>query len=202
VDGKPNRGALWPRQGACRLCGEVRALCRSHIIPKFVGDWMRDTGGGGRLRTSDAPDRLVEDLPTRHMLCLECEARFNRFETEVCNRLFLPLHSREHDRFRYGPSFTLFAVSVVWRALILLRTERRLQQALEDEPGAIEAAEEAWRSFLLGERRAPAPHAVHTLPMDIPIELDTSGLSPYWARFVCGFPASEVGTGTAVATCW
>src|SRR5207249_10441572 len=47
----------------------------SHVIPKFVGDWLRDTGVTRRLRGSEAPNKLVEDLEWRHMLCESCEAR-------------------------------------------------------------------------------------------------------------------------------
>jgi len=183
----PNLAELWPPTGACGLCGTVGQLCRSHIIPKFVGDWLRRTGITGRLRSSKVPDRLVQDLAWRYLLCAECEARFNRFESEVCERIFLPLHNRQQDRFRYGRAFTMFAVSVVWRALVLLRREGRLA-AFDEAPGSVDAAETTWRAFLLGESRTPAPNVIHALPMDIPVDLNTSELSPYWGRFVLRSP--------------
>lgn len=162
-------------------------MCCSHIIPKFVGDWLRRTGVTGRLRSSKVPGRLVQDLEWRYLLCAHCEARFNQFETEVCERIFLPLHDRKQDRFRYGRAFNLFAVSVVWRALVLMRREGRLQ-AFDETPGGIDATESMWRAFLLGARRTPAPNVVHVFPMDVPVDLKTSELSPYWARFVLRTP--------------
>lgn len=184
---RENPADLWPSSGACYLCGEVGTLCRSHIIPKFVGDWLRQTGVTGRLRSSQAPDRLVQDLAWRYMLCAKCEEQFSRFESDVCERIFRPLHGRTAERFRYGPSFARFAVSVVWRALVVLRREGRLQ-GFDQCPGCVDAAENTWRGFLSGHATTPAPHVVHALPLDIPSNLDTTGLSPSWGRFVLRTP--------------
>lgn len=187
MDQRSSLAELWPPSGACALCETEGPLCRSHIIPKFVGDWLRQTGVTGRLRSSKVPDRLVQDLEWRYLLCADCEGRFNRFETEVCERIFLPLHDRQQDRFRYGPAFSSFAVAAVWRVLVLMRREGRVN-AFDQAPGSIDAAESTWRAFLLRERRTPAPHVVHAFPMDVPVDLDTSELSPYWARFVLRTP--------------
>jgi hypothetical protein len=156
----------WPRRGQCYLCGTAGALCRSHIIPKFVGDWLRATNGTGRLRDTAAPNRLIEDLPWRHMLCADCEQLFARVEAETCARIFLPLHERQSERFRYGPTFLQFAVSVLWRSLIFLRVEGRLGP-LGDLP-EIASAERVWREFLLGHVPTVAPHDVHAFHIDAP----------------------------------
>jgi hypothetical protein len=152
-------------------------------MPKFVGAWLRDTNVTGRLRSNKVPNKLIQDLEWCYMLCAACEGRFSVFEGEVCQSIFLPIHERRQDRFRYGPSFTRFAVSVAWRALVALRREGGLGH-LNEISVAVEAAEVAWRGFLLEERSTPAPHVVHALPMDVPTNLKTEGLSPHFARFV------------------
>ncbi len=189
--GSVNRAALWPEHGPCLLCRTVGPLCRSHIMPKFVGDWLRETNVTGRLRSNKAPNRLIQDLEWRYMLCAPCEGRFSVFEGEVCQNIFLPIHERRQDRFRYGPSFARFAVSVAWRALVVLMREGglgHLNEILRD----VEAAEVGWREFLLERRSTPAPRVVHALPMDVPTNLDTEGISPHYSRFVLRTPA--VGT--------
>ena len=183
-----NKAELWPATGACYLCGTIGQLCRSHIIPKFVGDWLRRTNVTGRLRTNKIPNKLVEDLEWRYLLCEQCEGHFNRFETEVCERIFLPIHERKEDRFRYGPSFARFVISVVWRGLVVLRREGGLGH-LNEMSGDVERAERAWREFLLGGRATPAPHIVHALPLDVPTNLDTAGRSPHFARFLLRMPS-------------
>jgi hypothetical protein len=83
----------WPRQAKCRLCGGEGSLGRSHIIPKFVGEWLKATNGSGRLRDSANPNRLIQDITWRYMLCTDCEERFAKVEAGACTRIFMPLHA-------------------------------------------------------------------------------------------------------------
>src|SRR4051794_39894070 len=115
-------------------------------MPKFVGDWLRDSNVTGRLRSNKAPNKLIQDLEWRYMLCASCEERFSGCEGEVCQNIFLPIHERRQDRFRYGSSFARFAVSVAWRALVALKREAGLGR-LNEIPDAVDAAEVAWREF-------------------------------------------------------
>src|SRR5262245_26366717 len=109
----------------------------------------------GRLRSKKVPNKLIQDIEWRYMLCAACEGRFSVFEDEVCRTIFLPIHERKQDRFRYGPSFARFAVSVAWRALVALQREGGLSH-LNEIPRDVEAAEVAWREFLLERRSTPA----------------------------------------------
>ena len=194
--------ALWSSRGRCRLCGADGPLCRSHIIPKFVGDWLRSTNLTGRLRTTAAPNKVVEDLPWRHMLCQSCEAKFSRFEGEVCEGIFLPLHESRQRRFRYGPAFTRFAVSVVWRSLVVLMVEDRLGK-LAAVPRSATAAERRWREYLLELQQTPAPYDVHALPLDVPDHVPGGAdVSPHLSRSllrgVSQGTQSDNGTGTVM----
>jgi hypothetical protein len=157
-------------------------------MPKFVGDWLRETNVTGRLRSNQVPNKLIQDLEWRYMLCTACEGRFSAFEGEVCESIFLPIHKRQQDRFRYGPSFARFAVSVAWRAIVALQREGGLGH-LNEIPRYVEAAEVVWREFLLERRSTPAPHVVHALPMDVPTNLNPEGISPHYSRFVLRTPA-------------
>ena len=183
-----DKNSLWPSNGPCSLCGTTGPLCRSHIIPKFVGDWLRRTNITGRLRSNKAPNRLVEDLEWRYLLCAKCEGRFSVFESKVCENIVLPIHEGKSDRFRYGPSFLRFAVSVVWRALVVMRREGGLG-VLSEAQAEVDAAERVWRDFLLNNRGTLAPHVVHALPLDVPMNLDPRGKSPHYSRFLLRTPA-------------
>ena len=152
-------------EGTCRLCRQHRALARSHILPQFVGDWIKRTGVTGRLRLSDAPNRPVQDPAWRHWLCEECEARFSADESEVNNRVFSRLHDDHVDRYRYGPAFYRFCVSVCWRVLHLVVEEDRLAGCAEFNDH-MRRADDMWRAYLNGERRDPGPYDFHALPLD------------------------------------
>jgi hypothetical protein len=156
----------WPRQAKCRLCGAEDPLCRSHIIPKFVGEWLKATNGTGRLRDSANPNRLIQDITWRYMLCTDCEERFAKVEAEICTRIFMPLHTEEVEAFRFGPSFVQFAVSIVWRCLIFLRGEGGLGKL--GELPEIVSAEKTWREYLLEQRETVAPHDLHACHMGAP----------------------------------
>jgi hypothetical protein len=181
----PNLPELWPSSGKCYLCPRVGPLCRSHIIPKFVTDWLRDTNVTGRLRFTDVPNRLVEDGVWRYLLCAECEALFSRFETEVCETIFLPLHNRVAEHFRYGPEFTRFAVSIAWRSLTQARVEGRLG-TLSEMPEAVDAALTTWGEFLLHQRPTPAPFDVHAYPasLTMPSHISPDEVSPHLGRYL------------------
>jgi hypothetical protein len=188
---QPILAELWPGDGPCALCGNVGRLCKSHLTSKFVGDWLRQTNVTGRLRASDKPNKLVEDIQWRHLLCASCEGRLSEAETATRERIFMPLVEGRENRFRYGPWFVRFAVSLVWRWLIVLQKEGHLGN-LKSLPIQVDGAEQAWREFLLGRRPTPSPHCVHVLPLDVPISGDLSDFSKHFGRYVL--------RGTGVAT--
>ena len=36
--------------GTCALCGQQKDLRKSHIVPRFVGKWLKSTSATGFLR--------------------------------------------------------------------------------------------------------------------------------------------------------
>ena len=66
----------------CKLCGENRQILESHIIPKFVFRWMKNTGGLPYIRFSGSIDKRSQDGPKIKLLCEACEMLLNQWETE------------------------------------------------------------------------------------------------------------------------
>jgi hypothetical protein len=66
----------------CRLCGAVKELQESHILPGFVFRWMKETSATGYLRSRQQPNLRVQDGLKLHFLCADCERRFNQWETQ------------------------------------------------------------------------------------------------------------------------
>jgi hypothetical protein len=75
---------------ACRLCGVISELRESHILPAFVYRWMKDTSATGYVRSSQQPNVRAQDGVKVHLLCGDCEARLNQWETEFARRIFYP----------------------------------------------------------------------------------------------------------------
>ena len=92
----------------------VGPLCRSLSC-------RNSSATGSNRRTSPADfgqrgaQQAFQDLDWRYLLCAACEGGSAR-QGGVPN-IFWLIHERRQDRFRYGPSFARFAVSVAWRAL-------------------------------------------------------------------------------------
>ena len=78
----------------CQLCDRDASLCESHVIPKFVFKWIKDTSATKRLRSMDDPDRLKQDGRKPRLLCADCERIFNRWETLFAKHIFWPYISR------------------------------------------------------------------------------------------------------------
>lgn len=152
----------------CQLCLKNADLKLSHIVPKFVWRWLKESAPGG-IRTNRNPNLRIQDGPKTYLLCAECEQRFSDWEKPFCERVFLPLHNPEPvtTSIRYEGWALKFAVSVSWRVLTFFEHEAStkhftpLQRQLADE------ALETWRRFLLGELENPGDFNQHLLPTDV-----------------------------------
>ena len=86
----------------CKLCGSGAPLRNSHIIPRFVGRWMKETSPTPYLRYGGNMDQRLQDLFSMELLCNECENRSSGWETKFANEVFHPSAAGE-TVFRYGP---------------------------------------------------------------------------------------------------
>ena len=89
------------KYSTCELCCKEKDLRESHIIPKFVFDWQKESSGTGFLRSSRVPNRRVQDGAKEYMLCSDCETLFNQWETSFATNIFHPLNRRENIQFEY-----------------------------------------------------------------------------------------------------
>lgn len=149
----------------CRLCGETKELQESHILPGFVFRWMKETSATGYLRFGQQPNLRVQDGLKVHLLCGDCERRFNRWETDFANRIFHPMTQGDAARASYGPWLLLFCASVSWRVLVYHMDTTQLHSVPDALLPIAERAELIWREFLLGSRPRPQEHEQHILPL-------------------------------------
>jgi len=148
----------------CSLCGQEKELQESHLIPKFVGKWIKNTSATGYLAKADEASKRVQDLITLRILCHDCEERFSKFETYFANEIFFPFHEKKIRAFEYDARLELFAISLSWRALKLNYDEFKLEDP--HLSSLVEQAEIHWREFLMGQRRTISPYENHLLFLD------------------------------------
>lgn len=107
----------------CFYCKENNTIENSHVISKFISDWVKETSPTGYLRSISNPNRREQDGEKQPMLCSICEQFFGNFENIYKKNLFslianyrkpLPevLDISENDK--------KFMLSLFWRQIIRL----------------------------------------------------------------------------------
>lgn len=140
------------RPGRCALCCQTKELQLSHIIPHFVGRKLTNTSPGG-IRSSNEPNRAIQDIFKEYMLCTECEERFSAKERWFANYIFNPYIDKKEKTFSYDERLTYFIVSVSWRTLYG-DLEKYSQDPFFDKDNLLTLfrAEQIMREYLLGKR--------------------------------------------------
>lgn len=150
----------------CALCAESSHLQASHIIPSFVFQWLRDSSATGHFRSSEAPNRRVQDGWKPQMLCRKCEQRFAVWEKEFAEKCFEPINNNEAKRIRYQPWMLKFATSVSWRVLCVFKAMDGLYGFPAHQISAADATLDEWGQFLLDKRPHPGVHEQHMFLSD------------------------------------
>ena len=168
----------------CALCSSSSDLQASHIIPRFVFDWLRETSATGHFRFSQTPNLRVQDGWKPRMLCRNCEQLFSHWEKKFAEECFVPLNSGSIRDVNYGPWMLKFATSVSWR---VLRTFVAIDGLAEFPSHIITKAEDAlqeWSGFLLGYKPHPGPHEQHMFMVDVVEHMSTANAPPNISRYL------------------
>jgi hypothetical protein len=170
--------------GKCCLCQKEADLCLSHIIPKFVIIWLKETSPGA-IRDSRVPNRRVQDGIKEYMLCEECEKLFSSWEHSFAENIFFPLHNNNNKIFTlpYKEWCLKFTVSVSWRVLMRAKLLGiSLKHNIQTQK--INVALNRWKEFLIGNRNHPDEFEQHIIPLDIIDTHTAEGLSPFINRYL------------------
>jgi hypothetical protein len=171
--------------GICELCKKNAKLQISHIVPKFVVRWFKESTTGG-IRTNRKPNLRVQDFYKTPLLCADCEQLFSIWEKSFYENVFLPLHNPEPvtKSIHYGYWALKFAVSVSWRVLVFFEKEKSVGSFSADQKQLIRDARETWERFLLGELDDPGIYNQHILPLDVIEDYNGQRISPYLNRYL------------------
>jgi len=174
--------------GQCKLCLQNNVELRmSHIIPKFVWKWLRDSLSSGGLRSHREPNKRIQDGPKFQLLCSECEQKFSDWEKPFSEQIFLPLHDPEPvtQPIYYEDWALKFAVSISWRTVMYFRHKSSLNHLTDKEQQLTTSALETWRRFLLGQTNNLKTFNQHLLPVDVISEHQGGGaISPFLNRYM------------------
>ncbi len=148
----------------CELCHQDRELKKSHMIPRFVGKWLKANSETGYLSQSIRLNRRLQDFPTERRLCGDCETRFSRWETHFTRKVFLPYLNEGIREFKYDDWLLRFAVSLLWRLGISATSSFRTQ--FPKLASQVEDAISVWRMYLLNDVPMTQSYAFHLYFVD------------------------------------
>lgn len=138
--------------GVCKLCNEHKELLCSHITPKFIGKWLKDSSKTSGFRHGSNLRRPRQDLFKANLLCSECEGKFSVAERRFAMDVFYP-HVRDgRTKLSYDSNLFYFCSSLTWRTIIDLQASDSAKDELEPINEHIVSAEKLLREFLLTKR--------------------------------------------------
>jgi hypothetical protein len=171
--------------GKCQLCTNITELRNSHIIPKFVFDWLRETSPG-QIRVAHTPNQRIQDGLKVYLLCDDCEGLFSKWEKPFQETIFSPLHALDFDepvQIHYKEWAVKYAVSVTWRVLSFYKINNELGHLSEKQRNLADEALNTWRSFLRGQVPNTGIFEQHIIPISMVAEHNMPGMSHYLNRY-------------------
>lgn len=153
-------------EGKCRLCDKpTNKLIDSHIIPSFVGKWLKETSVTGYLRQPHNANLRAQDIMKIKLLCKDCEVALSIDEKLFSQNIFIPYVTKELDEwavargdikyFEYDKWLTNFVIGLQWKALIThpdLSDISYLDDCTKEAYSyKIKSTLKSWSKYLLGE---------------------------------------------------
>ena len=167
----------------CPLCGFGGPLCESHIIPRFVFDWLLESSGTGYMRFGPAPNLRVQDSFKQRLLCEGCEGLLSVWEGETARSVFRPYHSDTSAVMSYGPWLAKFCASVCWRVLFVFRG-LGIKNFSDSQNSLASEALGVWGNFMRDRTPNPGRFELHLLPVDLIADATGSELPPNMNRYL------------------
>ena len=150
----------------CSLCDQPSALQNSHLIPSFVGAWLKKTSVTGYLRQAVSPNIRRQDIIKTKLLCRECENKLSVNEDIFKTNIFQPYTEVELDNwaiaqskikeFKYEKWLLDFVIGLQWRVLV---THDEIEPIGSENPKIIEGYRKLisselsnWKDYLMGRR--------------------------------------------------
>jgi len=169
----------------CALCDRLsEPKERSHIVSKFVYEWLKDTSATGFMRFGPHVNRRDQDGIKDYFLCEQCEDRFSSYETIFAREVFHPFTQDNSVCVDYDEDVLKFAVSASWRVLAYGKEKRGLSHFRGRHGGAVAETLSTWRNYLLGFSSEIGRHEIHLLPFCGVIDCTGADVPPNLNRYL------------------
>jgi hypothetical protein len=134
----------------CKLCRTKEAIKQSHVIPKFVIKWLKETGSD-YFRRPVVPNIKYQDLFKMSLLCEDCENIFSKYENYFSAQIFHPYLEVQPNQLSYCDKLHYFLVSILWRILVINLDQDSPSIKVFDNK--LKLVEKEWRNYLLSQQK-------------------------------------------------
>lgn len=152
----------------CPLCQKRTHVFESHIVPSFVGRYLKRTSVTGKLRMVGEPNRRIQDLTKEFLFCASCEELMAEEENHFAQTLFYPLHEQGQTIFSYDHHLGRYCAVQSFRVLVYQR--HILDEVKNLKPYYAKVAEKATellRAFLLSGGKKQNEFSNHIFFFDV-----------------------------------
>jgi hypothetical protein len=105
-------------QGNCKLYDTFGDLKESHIYPKFVINYIKESGSK-YLRNFTTPNKRQQDGIKLHLLSEKAEQEFSKREKWFAENIFREYIENGKKSFDYKEDLFYFTMSFLWRILVI-----------------------------------------------------------------------------------
>ena len=179
-------------QGICKLCNIEAELESSHLIPKFVVRWMKNTSITGYLRDKNNVGKRSQDLAKEFWLCRKCEELFSKWESEFAKKIFYPYLDNRVTSINYGPWMSKLCASLSWRTLTYIRSKNPDKNKSPEYYDELDRAEKHLASYLLGKINNLDQYEQHVFPLDKIESTTQTGLPTNINRYLLRSVAMDI----------
>ncbi|MFA6867473.1 MAG: hypothetical protein WCR54_08190 [Clostridia bacterium] len=138
----------------CALCNNYKQLQLSHIIPKFVYDYIKKTGllNTRFVMPLENDGKFYQDGDKEYLLCHDCEELFSASEKHFCENIFIPFKKDGfYKAINYNNSDYFCVASILWRILFCdIRDDN--QNFNNEQMQHLRYYENIMKDFLIGNR--------------------------------------------------
>jgi len=172
-------------KGNCRLTYKHTELKNSHIYPKFVIEWMKETGSKYQ-RGYVTPNIRMQDGYKKYLLSEEAEQLFSKKEKWFAENIFRPYLANTNAILEYDENLFYFSISVLWRILVLELKEQTIDSFKFKT--IMQDAELQWRDFLYKGIYPKDFDRIHIILTDriVNHDIDSSNVDNYFTRILDG----------------
>lgn len=145
----------------CKLCLQKKELKRSHLVPKFIWDWIKKTSVTGYLRQAINANLRMQDGQKEYLFCGDCEQLIGEYESEFAKNVFYPYVNTELNDWGSAQGIIKLIEYREWllKFIISLQFRHLLTQepAVKDKIGEskyklLKVTEEIFREYLMFQR--------------------------------------------------